>query len=175
MPLLRRKELASDWAARAHEMLVFGIHGFWTNIPGGLKSEINVYSRAGNMCTRPQEGQTAPREACSSAHLPGAKKVKYENLLSPGCFPFHREEPGGRALLTLTVALGLGLLLQGCGTSPRGPAVPTAFETKATVIGLPYDIRYFPRDPENIKLIEKEFEDSWSRERQYLREPGHAG
>src|ERR1700746_1524321 len=67
--------------------------------------------------------------------LPGAKKVKYENLLSPGCFPFHREEPGGRALLTLTVALGLGLLLQGCGTSPRGPAVPTAFETQATVVG----------------------------------------
>ena len=101
--------------------------------------------------------------------------MKYENLLSPGCFPFHREEPGGRALLTLTVALGLGLLLQGCGTSPRGPAVPTAFETKATVIGLPYDIRYFPRDPENIKLIEKEFVDSWSRERQYLRARGHAG
>ena len=101
--------------------------------------------------------------------------MKYENLLSPGCFPFHREEPGGRALLTLTVALGLGLLLQGCGTSPRGPAVPTAFETKATVVGLPYDIRYFPRDPENIKLIEKEFVDSWSRERQYLRARGHAG
>jgi len=53
--------------------------------------------------------------------------------------------------------------------------VPTAFETKATVVGLPYDIRYFPRDPENIKLIEKEFVDSWSRERQYLRARGHAG
>src|SRR4029077_11058539 len=66
-------------------------------------------------------------------------------------------------------------LLQGCGTSPRGPAVPTAFETKATVVGLPHDIRYFPRDPENIKLIEKQFVDSWSRERQYLRARGHAG
>jgi predicted acylesterase/phospholipase RssA len=78
-------------------------------------------------------------------------------------------------LLALTVALGLGLILQGCATPPRGQAVPTALETKATVAGFPDDIRYFPRDPEDIKLIEKEFVDSWSRERQYLRTRGHTG
>jgi len=73
------------------------------------------------------------------------------------------------------MALGLGLLLQGCATTPRGQAVPTALETKATVVGFPDDIRYFPRDPEDAKLIEKEFVDSWQRERQYLRTRGHTG
>jgi predicted acylesterase/phospholipase RssA len=101
--------------------------------------------------------------------------VKYKNLVSPECIPFHREEPGIRALFTLTVAVGLGLLLQGCATPRRGQAVPTALETKATVVGFPDGIRYFPRDPEDIKLIEKEFVDSWSRERQYLRTRGDRG
>jgi len=101
--------------------------------------------------------------------------VKYKNLVSPERIPFHREEPGSRALLTLTVALGLGLLLQGCATPPRGQAVPTTLETKATVVGFPDDIRYFPRDPEDIKLMEKEFVDSWSCERQCLRTRGHTG
>src|SRR5215831_12836318 len=99
----------------------------------------------------------------------------FKNLVSPERIPFHREEPGNRALLTLTVALGLGLLLQGCATPPRGQAVPTALETKASVVGFPDAIRYFPRDPEDVKLIEKEFVDSWSRERQYLRTRGHTG
>jgi len=89
--------------------------------------------------------------------------------------PSHREEPGSRPLLTLIVALGFGLLLQGCVTSPRGQAVPTALEMKATVVGFPDAIRYFPRDPEDVKLIEKEFVDSWPRERQYLRTRGHTG
>jgi hypothetical protein len=79
------------------------------------------------------------------------------------------------ALFTLTVAVGLGLLLQGCATPRRDQAVPTAIETKATVVGFPDDIRYFPRDPEHIKLIEKEFVDSWSRERRYLRARGYTG
>ena len=87
---------------------------------------------------------------------------------------FRRNGPGNRALFTLTVALGLGLL-QGCATPPRGQAVPTALETKARVVGFPDDIRYFPRNPENIKLMEKEFVDSWSRERRYLRTQGHTG
>jgi len=101
--------------------------------------------------------------------------VKYKSLVSPGRIPCHREEPGSRALLTLTAALGLGLLLQGCSTPPRGQAVPTAIETKAMVVGLPQDIRYFPRGSEDIKLMEQEFVDSWSRERQYLRTQGHTG
>jgi hypothetical protein len=58
--------------------------------------------------------------------------------------------------------VALGLLLQGCATPPRGEAVPTGLETKAMVVGFPEHIRYFPRDPENIKQIEKEFVDSWS-------------
>lgn len=101
--------------------------------------------------------------------------MKYKKLVRSERISFHREEPGSRALLTLTVALGLGLILQGCATPPRGQAVPTALETKATVAGFPDDIRYFPRDPEDIKLMEKEFVDSWSRERQYLRTRGHTG
>ena len=99
----------------------------------------------------------------------------FKNLVSPKRVPFHSEEPGNRALLTLTVVLGLGLLLQGCVTSPRGQAVPTALETKASVVGFPHDIRYFPRDPEDVKLIEKEIGDSWPRERQCLRTRGHTG
>jgi predicted acylesterase/phospholipase RssA len=101
--------------------------------------------------------------------------VKYKNLVSPERIPCHKEEPGSRALFTLTVAVGLGLLLQGCATPRRGQAVPTALETKATVVGFPEGIRYFPRDPEDIKLIEKEFVDSWSRERQYLRTRDYRG
>jgi predicted acylesterase/phospholipase RssA len=101
--------------------------------------------------------------------------VKYKNLVRPERISFHREEPGSRGLLTFTVALGLGLILQGCATPPRGQAVPTALETRATVAGFPDDIRYFPRGPEHIKLMEKEFVDSWSRERQYLRTRGHTG
>ena len=101
--------------------------------------------------------------------------MKYNNLVSLGRVPSHTEEPGSRTLLALTVALGLGLLLQGCATLPRGQAVPTAIETKATVIGFPHDIRYFPRGSEDITLMENEFVDSWSRERQYLRTRGHTG
>ena len=101
--------------------------------------------------------------------------MKYKNLVSPERIPFRGEEPGIRALFTLTVAVGLGLLLQGCATPRRGQAVPTALETKATVVGFPDGIRYFPRDPEDIKLIEKEFVDSWSRERRYLSTRGDRG
>jgi hypothetical protein len=88
--------------------------------------------------------------------------VNYTNLVSPKRIRFHREEPGSRARWTWTLGLALGLLLQGCATPPRGQAVPTALETKAMVVGFPDHIRYFPRDPEDIKRIEKEFVDSWA-------------
>ena len=101
--------------------------------------------------------------------------MKNKDWITPKRIPTRREEPGRRILSTLTLALGLGLLLQGCAASPRGPAVPIALETKATVVGLPDDIRYFPRDPVDIKRLEKEFVDSWSRERQDLRARGHTG
>jgi hypothetical protein len=96
------------------------------------------------------------------------------NLVSLERNPFRREEPGARALCTFTLAVVLGLLLQGCATLPRGEAVPTGLETKAMVVGFPDHIRYFPRDPEDIKQIEKEFVDSWSREKQNLRTRGQA-
>jgi hypothetical protein len=98
------------------------------------------------------------------------------NLVSLERNPFRREEPGARALCTFTLAVVLGLLLQlqGCATPPRGEAVPTGLETKAMVVGFPDHIRYFPRDPEDIKQIEKEFVDSWSREKQNLRTRGQA-
>ena len=101
--------------------------------------------------------------------------MEYKNTINLGRFFFQREKPASRTLFILTAMLGLGLLLQGCATPPRGQAVPTALETKATVIGFPDAIRYFPRDPEDIKLIEKEFVDSWSREKQYLRMRGYTG
>jgi hypothetical protein len=82
------------------------------------------------------------------------------SLISLERNPFQREEPGARALCMFTLAVALGLLLQGCITPPRGEAVPIGLETKAKVVGFPDHIRYFPRDPEDIKWIEKEFVDS---------------
>ena len=86
--------------------------------------------------------------------------------------PLMAPRKGLRALYVFTLAVALGLLLQGCATPPRGEAVPTGLETKAMVVGFPDHIRYFPRDPEDIKRIEKEFVDSWSREKEYLRTLG---
>ena len=94
------------------------------------------------------------------------------NLISLERNPFQRDEPGARTLCTFTLAVALGLLLQGCATPPRGEAVPTGLETKAMVVGFPDHIRYFPRDPEDIKQIEKEFVDSWLREKAVSPHPG---
>src|SRR6266403_2152388 len=86
---------------------------FRTNIPGGLKSEINVYSRAGNMCTRPQEGQTAQREACSSAHLPRSEKSEIREFAQPRVFPF----PQGGAWRSCPAYVDCGT---GIGAAPAG-------------------------------------------------------
>jgi predicted patatin/cPLA2 family phospholipase len=103
-----------------------------------------------------------------------SRKAISRNLVSLERKPLQREEPGARARCTFTLAVALGLLLQGCATPPRGEAVPTGLETKAMVVGFPDHIRYYPRDPEDIKRIEKEFVDSWSREKQYLRPRGQS-
>ena len=47
-------------------------------------------------------------------------------------------------------------------------AVPHDLEVAASVVGFPDEVRYFPRDPGDIKLMTKEFVDSWEREKAYL-------
>jgi hypothetical protein len=50
----------------------------------------------------------------------------------------------------------------------RHHAVPHELEVAASVVGFPDEVRYFPRDPGDIKLMTKEFVDSWEREKAYL-------
>jgi predicted acylesterase/phospholipase RssA len=61
-------------------------------------------------------------------------------------------------------------LLTGCGPAGRHHAVPVELQVAAHVAGFPADdeVRYFPRDPGDIKLMEKEFADSWDREKAFL-------
>ena len=50
----------------------------------------------------------------------------------------------------------------------RHHAVPAALQVEAHVAAFPDEVRYFPRDPGDIKLLEKEFADSWDREKAFL-------
>jgi hypothetical protein len=68
-------------------------------------------------------------------------------------------------LLAMAPAL---LNLQGCTTTVRHHAVPRELEVTANVVGFPDEIRYFPRDPGDIRLMTKEFVDSWKREKANL-------
>lgn len=67
----------------------------------------------------------------------------------------------------LVPALAL-LLLPACSGANRHQAVPPELQVEARVAGFPEEVRYFPRDPGDIKLIEKEFADSWEREKAFL-------
>jgi hypothetical protein len=69
--------------------------------------------------------------------------------------------------VVLAAALSL-LFWQGRATTVRHHAVPHDLEVAAHVVGFPDEVRYFPRDPGDIKLITKEFVDSWDREKAYL-------
>ena len=60
------------------------------------------------------------------------------------------------------------LFSQYAGRATRHHAVPHELEVAATVVGFPDEVRYFPRDPGDIKLITREFVDSWEREKAYL-------
>src|SRR5262245_40868811 len=74
----------------------------------------------------------------------------------------------GRSAAPLLVPI-LGLLfLQGCGLAERHRAVPPELQVEAHLVGFPEEVRYFPRDPGDIKLMEKEFVDSWEREKASL-------
>ena len=65
-------------------------------------------------------------------------------------------------LLLVLVAGGVYVWL----TRPlRGAAVPAQFVTSAEVVGLPDDIRYYPRDREDVDHFERELVESWDRER----------
>jgi hypothetical protein len=69
------------------------------------------------------------------------------------------------ALAVSAVAL---VLLPGCGNPARHKAVPPELQVQAHIKGFPDEVRYFPRDPGDIRLMEKEFVDSWERERATL-------
>jgi hypothetical protein len=71
------------------------------------------------------------------------------------------------SLLALAVVLSF-LFLRGWYTAGRHRAVPPELQVEAQVAGFPEEVRYFPRDPGDIKLIEKEFADSWEREKAFL-------
>jgi len=68
----------------------------------------------------------------------------------------------------VAVALALVLLFQSRATTLRHHAVPYDLEVTANVVGFAGKVRYFPRDPGDIKLITKEFVDSWEVEKAHL-------
>src|SRR5438093_8856405 len=73
------------------------------------------------------------------------------------------------AALALLATCGLARVFwQGRVTTARHHAVPHDLEVAAHVVGFPDEVRYFPRDPGDIKLMTKEFVDSWEREKAYL-------
>src|SRR3974390_2174401 len=71
------------------------------------------------------------------------------------------------ALSAAALAL-LFLFLQPGAMPVRHHAVPHDLEVTAYVVGFPDEVRYFPRDPGDIKLVTKEFVDSWDVEKANL-------
>jgi hypothetical protein len=71
-------------------------------------------------------------------------------------------------LALLTAVFAFLFYYQYGRTTTRHHAVPHDLEVAATVVGFPDEVRYFPRDPGDIKLITKEFVDSWDVEKAYL-------
>ena len=75
-------------------------------------------------------------------------------------------------ILILTLSL---LILQGCAARRRVAAVPSALEAEASVSGMDYGIRYFPRDPERVQLFIDDYLKSLELEEAYLAKQGHTG
>jgi len=73
----------------------------------------------------------------------------------------------GAAAVLMVAVLAL-LIFQGRAMTLRHHAVPHDLEVTAHVVGFPDEVRYFPRDSGDRKLITKEFVDSWEREKAYL-------
>jgi predicted acylesterase/phospholipase RssA len=70
-----------------------------------------------------------------------------------------------RAAVVCAAAL---LALVGCSSSTRQPAVPASEVPRANVVGYPNDIRYYPRDFEDVRQFEEDFVASWTKERAAL-------
>jgi len=60
------------------------------------------------------------------------------------------------------------LLATACASTSRQAAVPAGKAPRADVVGYPNDIRYFPRDFEDVRQFEEDFVASWSKERATL-------
>jgi predicted acylesterase/phospholipase RssA len=81
---------------------------------------------------------------------------------------------GPRAAILLAILAAV--LFQSCASATaRRNAVPADLEDQAEVTGFPPGMRYFPRDAEHVALFEKDFVESWARERAYLHTQGHDG
>jgi len=83
-----------------------------------------------------------------------------------------RASPKSVAILILTLSL---VILQGCAVRKRHAAVPSDLEAKASVSGMEYGIRYFPRDPERVQLFIDDYLKSLELEDAYLAKQGHTG
>jgi predicted acylesterase/phospholipase RssA len=71
------------------------------------------------------------------------------------------------------LAAAVAFAAQSCATPPRRQAVPARMVPRADVVGYPNDIRYYPRDFEDVRQFEEDFVRSWTRERATLGlEPG---
>jgi predicted acylesterase/phospholipase RssA len=83
-----------------------------------------------------------------------------------------RASPKSVAILIFTLSL---VILQGCAVQKRHLAVPSALEAQASVSGMEYGIRYFPRDPERVQLFIDDYLKSLELEEAYLAKQGHTG
>jgi predicted acylesterase/phospholipase RssA len=82
----------------------------------------------------------------------------------------------GRTERYLVLILALVLVtLQGCAARRSVPAVPSALVAQATVVGMDYGIRYFPRDPVRVQVFIDDYLKSLEVERTYLAGQGHTG
>jgi predicted acylesterase/phospholipase RssA len=73
-------------------------------------------------------------------------------------------------ILILTLSL---VILPGCATRARFAAVPSALVAQATVSGMDYGIRYFPRDPARVQVFINDYVKSLEVEKAYLATQGH--
>ena len=83
-----------------------------------------------------------------------------------------RASPKRLAILMLTLSL---VILEGCVPRARHAAVPSDLEANASVSGMDYGIRYFPRDPARVQLFIDDYLKSLKLEEAYLAKQGHTG
>ena len=119
------------------------------------------------MSTRISESKTALLVAPQLKNLDQSTKKRRKGFSLGNHLPSVRVRLISFAILLVVAALAL--LFGEARTAPiRHHAVPHELEVAATVVGFPDEVRYFPRDRGDIKLMMKELIDSWDRERAYL-------